>query len=93
MSKYNYLFKIVIIGDHNCGKSCILLRFAESSFRDDHITTIGVDFKVSRAVVHSDNLCYCGCTYLIDPVLFLQLKTIKLDKDKIRLELWDTAGE
>lgn len=65
MSKYNYLFKIVIIGDHNCGKSCILLRFAENTFRDDHVTTLGVDFK---------------------------LKTIKLDKDRIRLELWDTAG-
>uniref|UniRef100_A0A915IWS1 Uncharacterized protein n=1 Tax=Romanomermis culicivorax TaxID=13658 RepID=A0A915IWS1_ROMCU len=65
MSKYNYLFKIVIIGDHNCGKSCILLRFAENKFRDDHVTTLGVDFK---------------------------LKTIKLDKDRIRLELWDTAG-
>ncbi|VDK64560.1 unnamed protein product [Onchocerca ochengi] len=62
---YNYLFKIVIVGDHNCGKSCILLRFAENSFRQDHITTLGVDFK---------------------------LKTIKLGRDKIRLELWDTAG-
>jgi hypothetical protein len=62
---YNYLFKIVVIGDHNCGKSCILLRFAENCFRDDHITTLGVDFK---------------------------LKTIKLDRDRIRLELWDTAG-
>ncbi|VDM15441.1 unnamed protein product [Wuchereria bancrofti] len=62
---YNYLFKIVIVGDHNCGKSCILLRFAENSFRQDHITTLGVDFK---------------------------LKTVKLGRDKIRLELWDTAG-
>lgn len=63
---YNYLFKIVVVGDHNCGKSCILLRFAENSFRHDHISTLGVDFK---------------------------LKTIKLGRDKIRLELWDTAGE
>uniref|UniRef100_A0A914ZGP2 Ras family protein n=1 Tax=Parascaris univalens TaxID=6257 RepID=A0A914ZGP2_PARUN len=62
---YNYLFKIVVVGDHSCGKSCILLRFAENSFRHDHISTLGVDFK---------------------------LKTIKLGRDKIRLELWDTAG-
>lgn len=62
---YNYLFKIVVVGDHNCGKSCILLRFAENSFRHDHISTLGVDFK---------------------------LKTIKLGRDRIRLELWDTAG-
>ncbi|KAL7075578.1 hypothetical protein ACQ4LE_005225 [Meloidogyne hapla] len=62
---YNYLFKIVVVGDHNVGKSCILLRFAENAFRADHISTLGVDFK---------------------------LKTIKLGRDKIRLELWDTAG-
>ncbi|KAH7732087.1 Ras family protein [Aphelenchoides avenae] len=62
---YNYLFKIVVVGDHNCGKSCILLRFAENTFRQDHISTLGVDFK---------------------------LKTIKLGRDKVRLELWDTAG-
>ncbi|MFH4977640.1 hypothetical protein AB6A40_004349 [Gnathostoma spinigerum] len=62
---YNYLFKIVVVGDHGCGKSCILLRFAENSFRHDHISTLGVDFK---------------------------LKTIKLGHDKVRLELWDTAG-
>uniref|UniRef100_A0A914RD97 Uncharacterized protein n=1 Tax=Parascaris equorum TaxID=6256 RepID=A0A914RD97_PAREQ len=35
---YNYLFKIVVVGDHSCGKSCILLRFAENSFRHDHIS-------------------------------------------------------
>ncbi|VDL69512.1 unnamed protein product [Nippostrongylus brasiliensis] len=34
---YNHLFKIVVVGDHNCGKSCILLRFAENTFRADHI--------------------------------------------------------
>ncbi|EYB97226.1 hypothetical protein Y032_0142g2309 [Ancylostoma ceylanicum] len=62
---YNHLFKIVVVGDHNCGKSCILLRFAENTFRVDHVSTIGVDFK---------------------------LKTIKLGRDKVRLELWDTAG-
>jgi len=62
---YNYLFKIVVVGDHNCGKSCILLRFSENTFRQDHIATLGVDFK---------------------------LKTIKLGREKIRLELWDTAG-
>jgi small GTP-binding protein len=63
---YNHLFKIVVIGDHNSGKSCILLRFAENTFRDDHISTLGVDFK---------------------------LKTIKLGRDRVRLELWDTAGK
>jgi hypothetical protein len=34
----------VIIGDTGVGKSCILLRFADDSFGDSYISTIGVDF-------------------------------------------------
>ena len=43
---YDYLFKILIIGDSGVGKSCILLRFAEDTFSDYYISTIGVDFKI-----------------------------------------------
>lgn len=36
--------QLVIIGDTGVGKSCILLRFADDSFGDSYISTIGVDF-------------------------------------------------
>eukprot|EP00043_Microstomoeca_roanoka_P029261 m.21300 g.21300 ORF g.21300 m.21300 type:complete len:196 (+) comp9073_c0_seq1:345-932(+) len=37
--------KILIIGDSNCGKSCLLMRFTDDTF-DEHMgPTIGVDFK------------------------------------------------
>ena len=40
---YDYLFKVLIIGDASVGKSSILLRFTDDSF-DEHIqSTIGVD--------------------------------------------------
>jgi len=64
---YKYLFKIIIIGDANIGKSCLLLRFINNSYRDHHDLTIGVEF---------------GC------------KIIKShDKDNIKLQIWDTAGQ
>lgn len=44
--KYDYLFKLLVIGDTHVGKSCILLRFADDKYTDDFISTIGVDFKV-----------------------------------------------
>jgi len=45
---YDYLFKVLIIGDASVGKSSMLLRFTDDSF-DDHIqSTIGVDFKVKH---------------------------------------------
>merc|ERR1740125_55610 len=42
---YDFLFKLVLIGDSSVGKSCLLLRFADDSFTDSYISTIGVDFR------------------------------------------------
>ncbi len=42
---YDYLFKLVLIGDSGVGKSCLLLRFADDAFTDSFISTIGVDFR------------------------------------------------
>ena len=44
--KYDFLFKIVVIGDSGVGKSCIMLRFTEDVFNESFISTIGIDFKV-----------------------------------------------
>jgi len=46
MQDYDYLFKILLIGDSSVGKSSILLRFADGIYTDTYISTIGVDFKI-----------------------------------------------
>uniref|UniRef100_A0A452XJM9 GTP-binding protein n=1 Tax=Aegilops tauschii subsp. strangulata TaxID=200361 RepID=A0A452XJM9_AEGTS len=45
-SEYDYLFKLLLIGDSSVGKSCLLLRFADDAYVDTYISTIGVDFKI-----------------------------------------------
>ncbi|CAI5976137.1 unnamed protein product [Closterium sp. NIES-65] len=44
--EYDYLFKLLLIGDSGVGKSCLLLRFADDSYLESYISTIGVDFKI-----------------------------------------------
>ncbi|XP_010935822.1 ras-related protein RABE1c [Elaeis guineensis] len=43
---YDYLIKLLLIGDSGVGKSCLLLRFTDDSFTTSFITTIGIDFKI-----------------------------------------------
>ncbi|KAG6527052.1 hypothetical protein ZIOFF_009140 [Zingiber officinale] len=44
--EFDYLFKLLLIGDSGVGKSCLLLRFADDSYLESYISTIGVDFKI-----------------------------------------------
>jgi len=43
---YDYLFKLLLIGDSGVGKTCVLFRFSEDQFNSTFISTIGIDFKI-----------------------------------------------
>ena len=49
--EYDYLFKVVLIGDSGVGKSNLLSRFSKGEFNIETKTTIGVEFatKAIRA--------------------------------------------
>ena len=38
--KYDYLFKILLIGETGVGKSSFLLRYTDDVFSSDHLTTM-----------------------------------------------------
>jgi GTPase SAR1 family protein len=53
---YDYLFKILLIGDSGVGKTCILCRFSDDSFNSSFISTIGwllacLEFNISTSGV------------------------------------------
>jgi Ras-related protein Rab-1A len=43
-TEYDYLFKLLLIGNSSVGKSSLLLRFVDNTWDDNFVPTIGVDF-------------------------------------------------
>ena len=43
---YDYLFKLLLVGNSAVGKSSLLLRFSDNVYNDTFLPTIGVDFKI-----------------------------------------------
>eukprot|EP01037_Dinobryon_pediforme_P048297 gene48297-63248_t len=44
--EYDFLFKLLMIGDSGCGKSCFLQRAVDNVFSMNFIASIGADFKI-----------------------------------------------
>lgn len=56
LNVFSYVFKYIIIGDSNVGKSCILLKFLNKQFRYNHDVTVGVDFGVKMLELEDKNI-------------------------------------
>uniref|UniRef100_A0A2N9H6L2 Uncharacterized protein n=1 Tax=Fagus sylvatica TaxID=28930 RepID=A0A2N9H6L2_FAGSY len=52
---YDYLFKLVLIGDSGVGKSNLLSRFTKNEFSLESKSTIGVEFA-TRTIRVDDNI-------------------------------------
>jgi Ras-related protein Rab-2A len=44
MNNYEYMFKLIVIGNSGVGKSCLVLQFIDKKARKNHDITIGVEF-------------------------------------------------
>ncbi|XP_058862375.1 ras-related protein Rab-13 [Acipenser ruthenus] len=54
--KYDFLYKLLLIGDSGVGKTCLIIRFAEDNFNTTYISTIGIDFKVKTVEVEGKKI-------------------------------------
>lgn len=53
---FDYMFKILIIGNSSVGKTSFLFRYSDDSFTSAFVSTVGIDFKV-KTVVHDNYRC------------------------------------
>ena len=67
--KYDYLFKVVVIGDSGVGKSNLLSRFTRDEFNLESKSTIGVEFATRSVsiegkvrIAQPNNLSACTRT-------------------------------
>ena len=43
---YEFIFKVLLLGNRNVDKSFLFLRFVDDILNDTLVSTIGVDFKI-----------------------------------------------
>ncbi len=68
---FDYLIKLILIGDSGVGKTCFLLRFADDNFTSSHISTIGNLF------IQTIYLLYIGIDF--------KIKTINIEGKNVKL--------
>lgn len=50
--KYDFIFKIILIGDSGCGKTCIIDRYRNNNYNPCRNVTIGVEFGCKNVTLN-----------------------------------------
>lgn len=92
---WNYIAKLVCIGDSGTGKSSLTIRLCEGRFSSTHDVTIGVEFGSRIVPVGPPANTALGInapTALSPPNGHASPSKPQMQK-KMKLSLWDTAGQ
>jgi len=54
--EFDYIYKIILIGDSGVGKTNIVTRFIQDKFIDDNRTTIGIDFQTRIYKIYGEQI-------------------------------------
>jgi small GTP-binding protein len=47
------VFKVIVVGDSGCGKSCLIQRYLTNEFADDYTVTLGVEYHSKSVKIDS----------------------------------------
>ena len=45
-TNFDYMYKILIVGNSGVGKTAFLMRYCDDTFSPSFVATVGIDFKV-----------------------------------------------
>nr|KAF6438798.1 RAB30, member RAS oncogene family [Molossus molossus] len=83
MEDYDFLFKIVLIGNAGVGKTCLVRRFTQGLFPPGQGATIGVDFMIKTVEINGEKV---KVSERLSDVLICGFTGKEL-------QIWDTAGQ
>jgi hypothetical protein len=76
---YEFLYKVVLVGDSGVGKTNIIHRITRNEFSIESKSTIGVEFATMYPTIHL--------------ILFLTLeRDLEIDNHKVKMQVWDTGA-
>ncbi|KAK1724454.1 ras family protein [Colletotrichum acutatum] len=87
---WDYIAKLVCIGDSGCGKSSLTIRLCEGRFSPHHDVTIGVEFGSRIVPTNPDGSA--SSTGLPEPPR-ISAAADQGPQKHMKLSLWDTAGQ
>lgn len=61
----DYLFKVILIGDSNVGKTCVVQHFKSGVYSESQQNTIGVDFTVRSLEIDGKKVKVRGDTGVV----------------------------
>ena len=53
---YDKTCQILLIGDSRVGKTCLIQRYANGIFKEDYITTVGLDYYTKQEMINNLNV-------------------------------------
>lgn len=87
---FSATYKVLVLGDSNVGKTCIVHRFCDERYYDTYISTIG---ELSAVMMNSiRDFSMISSHFISSPSgIDFKQKLINLDGVPIKLQIWDVS--
>uniref|UniRef100_A0A8C6XRY0 small monomeric GTPase n=2 Tax=Elapinae TaxID=42168 RepID=A0A8C6XRY0_NAJNA len=87
---FDYMFKLLIIGNSSVGKTSFLFRYADDSFTSAFVSTVGIDFKVKTDTAGQERYRTITTAYYRGAMGFILMYDITNEESFNAVQDWST---